>query len=437
MRRHAHVSGESWDVPPRVHMSGVVIVGGSVAGLTLARELRAQGYARAITIIDEDPAAGYRRPALSKGVLDGSVHPSRISLNFPEDLAITRIHPARAWWPDVGHNVVEVTRPGSRGSMTSLAFDWLVVASGMQARSLPVPAAAGALVTLRSLADAIALRDSLQAAQDVVIIGAGFLGLEIAASACALGSRVTVLEEAARPLARAVDPVLGQRIAELHERHGVRIACDTRVAGVGGGPGDRAVVCDDGRIENADLVIAAVGSTFDAAWLPGVGLSLSSVAASSTPSPSSTAQALQCDGYGRCLDSSGHVLTSVLAIGDASAWWHPLFGQRLHVEHWTHAIEQARHAASVIMGTATAPLACAPYFWSEQFDARIQSVGWLAGHDEVRVLQENGDCLLVAYGSSGTLTCVAAIGYGPLLQDFRSLVEARVPFADVSALSRA
>ena len=396
------------------HVSGVVVVGGSVAGLTVVRELRAQGYGDSITIIDEDPAAGYRRPALSKGILDGSLDPSRVALSFPEDLGITRHQPARARWRSAADRVIEVAMP-SGSSM--IPFDWLVIASGLQARRLEVPGAAGAVLTLRSLADALTIRDCLRASRRVVIIGAGFLGLEIASAAASLGAEVTVLESADRPLVRAADPLLSSRIADLHASHGVRIICNTQVASVHGSTGAWEVRCHDGRFQQADLVIAAVGTSFDASWLPEHAFSLSS--------------ALMCDADGRCLDSSGSVMASTLAIGDAAAWWNPRYEQRLHVEHWTHAIEQARHVASVIAGRATAPLAAAPYFWSEQFDLRIQSVGWLAGYDDVRVVRDDGDCLILAYGRLGMLTCVAAVNYGPLLQHFRPLVEARIPLADV------
>ena len=395
-------------------MTGVVIVGGSVGGLTAARELRAQGYGGELTIIDADPMAPYRRPTLSKGFLDGTVTDARLALPWPGEMDIVRVQPARADRVDFEARVVEVH--GDSGPDV-VPFDTLIVATGSLARPLEVPGARHYSRTLRGLQDAITMRTALAQAHDVVIVGAGFLGLEIASVGREHGRSVTVLEAADRPLERVAGSDVGSFVAALHDRHGVQIRCRTQVAEVASDGDSCRVRCTDGTEVSADLLVAAVGSLIDTSWLRGSGADVGA--------------GVSCDGHGRIMDEQGAVIPGAYAIGDVAAWWNPLYERRMRVEHWTNAIEQGRHVAGVIVGRDQPEFASAPYFWSEQYDARIHSIGSTLEFDEVRVLQRDEEHLLVAYGRSGSLVCVTGINVPAVLQQYRPMVEARTPMHDV------
>lgn len=407
-------------------VSGVVIVGGSVGGLTAARELRAQGYSGTLTVVEAEEHGGYRRPMLSKGVLEGSVDPDRIALPLTDDLAVRRLRPARAWGVDFADQRIEVEVGGRR---ERLDYEWLIIASGAGAREPEIPGDTERALTLRTLADALRIGERLQVARDVVIIGAGFLGLEIAAAARSRGCSVTVVESASRPLARIADDHLSTFVASLHARHDVDIRCDATVAQVRDQRGHCRVQLADGRELPADVLIAAVGSAPTVDWLRP--LSGSTARTDEGEGAKAPAAGVTCDGSGRVLDASGVPRERVLAVGDVCAWWSPLYGSRMRVEHWTHAIEQARHVAGVILNAAPRELWAAPYFWSEQFDARIQSVGWSLGHDSARILRDGDDQLLVAHGRGGVLVSVSGVNCGAILQQYRPLVEARTPLLEV------
>ena len=395
-------------------MSGVVIVGGSVGGLTAARELRAQGFSGSLTIIDADTRAPYRRPMLSKGFLDGTVDDARLALPWPDDPAIRRLQPVQATGLAIAdHRVLVTTAAGPE----TVSYDTLIIATGSSARALDVPGASDQALTLRDLQDATTIRSALATAHHVAIIGAGFLGLEIASVARAGGRAVTVLEMGARPLERVAGSDVGTFIAALHARHGVDIHYQTSVTDVVGLSDSSIVRCSDGEEIRTDLLIAAVGSIPDTAWLEGT--------------PVDTRSGVSCDAYGRALDQQGAVIPDTFAIGDAAAWWNPLYERRMRIEHWTNAIDQGRHVAETIVGADPPAFAVAPYFWSDQYDARIHSIGSTIDYDEVEVLQSSEEHLLVAYGRAGTLVCVTGINVPKVLQEYRPLVEARAAMSDL------
>jgi NADPH-dependent 2,4-dienoyl-CoA reductase/sulfur reductase-like enzyme len=241
-------------------------------------------------------------------------------------------------------------------------------------------------------------------AERLVIIGAGFIGLEVAASARSLGVPVTVVEAAARPLEHALGEAVSDHVAGVHARNGVEILCETTVTRVEGPDHVEAVTLSDGRRLDADVVLAAIGAIPAVEWLEGSGLNIDN--------------GVICDKACAVTGAPG-----VVAAGDISNWHNPLYERRMRIEHWTNAIEQGTFAARRLLGLPTGEgFVSAPYFWSEQFDMRIQSIGTTVGHDEARLLDRGQDSLLVAYGTAGRLTGVAGVNVGAAVMRWRSSV---------------
>jgi NADPH-dependent 2,4-dienoyl-CoA reductase/sulfur reductase-like enzyme len=390
----------------------IVIAGASLAGLSVARELRKQGYEGVIQVIDPDEAAPYRRPAISKDIITGKQQPDDIRMPWPEDLHLERVRGTALTGLDLAAQVVHGA--GAAGGTVTFPYAKLVIATGATSRAVSFPGRGQDVLSIRSLNEGAEAGARLADARRLVIIGAGFIGLEVAAAASSIGREVTVVEIAAVPLAHAVGTVLGEHLAQVHREHGVEILCEAAVAEIAGDGRVEAVVLADGRVLAADLVVAAVGSSPNTGWLAGSGLDISA--------------GLICDH--RCVPRGAP--GNVVAAGDVASWFNPLYERQMLVEHWTNAIEQGGYAARQLMGVADAAgFASAPYFWSEQFDLRIQSVGSSAGHDQVVVLERDGDKLVLAYAREGTLIAVAGVNTGAILPKYRRLIERRLPLAEL------
>jgi len=387
----------------------IVIAGASLAGLSTARELRKQGYEGVIQVIDPDDLAPYRRPAISKDIITGKQQPDDIRMPWPEDLHLERVRGTALTGLDVTAQVVHGVAPG--GGTVTFPYAQLVIATGATSRTVSFPGHGQDVVTIRSLNEGAEAGARLAEARRLVIIGAGFIGLEVAAAASSIGRDVTVVEIAPVPLAHAVGTVLGEHLAQVHRAHGVEILCGTGVAEIRGDGRTQTVVLRDGRVLEADLVVAAVGSSPSTGWLAGSGLDISA--------------GLICDH--RCVPRGA---ANVVAAGDVASWFNPLYERQMLVEHWTNAIEQGGFAGRQLMGVADpAGFASAPYFWSEQFDLRIQSVGSSTGHDQVLILEREDDKLVLAYAREGTLIAVAGVNTGAILPKYRRLISQRVPLA--------
>jgi NADPH-dependent 2,4-dienoyl-CoA reductase/sulfur reductase-like enzyme len=384
--------------------SPIVIAGASLAGLSTARELRKQGYQGVIQIVDPDDQAPYRRPALSKGIITGKQQPDDIRMAWPDELGLERVSGTALTGLDVAAQVVQGVAPD--GAPVAFPYAHLVIATGATSRSVSFAGPSHDIVTIRSLREGAVASSRLAESQRLVIIGAGFIGLEVAAAARSIGRDVTVVEI---PLAHAVGTTLGEHLAWIHHSRGVEILCGIGVREIQGEGRATGVVLEDGRVLEADLVVAAVGSLPNVGWLAGSGLDISA--------------GVVCDH--RCVPIGA---ANVVAAGDAVSWFNPLYDRQMRVEHWTNAIEQGGFAGRQIMGVAgPAGFSSAPYFWSEQFDLRIQSVGSALGHDAVVELERDGDKLVVAYGQEGTLIAVAGVNSGAILPKYRRLIEQRVP----------
>jgi NADPH-dependent 2,4-dienoyl-CoA reductase/sulfur reductase-like enzyme len=292
-----------------------------------------------------------------------------------------------------------------------LPFDGLVVATGVRPRRLPGCADVAGAHTLRTLADAVELRARLRAGRQLVIVGAGFVGAEVAAVARELGVEVTVLEAGPVPLAQAVGEQAGQFLTQIHRDHGVQLRTSAAVAEVLSADGGvTGVALADGTMLPADDVLVAIGSVPNE-WLHSSNLTVHN--------------GLMCDEF-------SSAAPGVYGVGDVACWHNPLFnppaGTVMRVEHRTNAAEQAITVAHNLLNPDTQrPYASVPYFWSDQYDTRFQAYGYLRDHDEARVLDSDisGRQLLVAYRRGDRLAGVLAAGKPPkTLRAWRALIAA-------------
>lgn len=328
----------------------VVVAGASAAGLTTAENLRKRGYDGKLTLVGDETHLPYDRPPLSKQVLAGTWEPERIRLRGEDalrDLDATLLLGHRATGLDVA------ARELSLADGTRLGYDALVVATGVTPRSLPGADLDG-VHRLRTLDDALALRAGLLSGPKVVVVGAGFLGAEVAAVARQMGLDVTLVEPLPAPMRRQFGDHVGELVGRLHRDHGTRLRCGIGVARfLGSGGRVVGVELADESVVDADLVLVAVGSIPATAWLTDSGLPLGN--------------GVECDEY--CQAAPG-----IYAAGDVASWPNSHFGVRMRLEHRMNATEQGMAVAAAILGEAK-PFAPVPYFWTDQYGTKIQAYG--------------------------------------------------------------
>jgi NADPH-dependent 2,4-dienoyl-CoA reductase/sulfur reductase-like enzyme len=391
-------------------MKRVVIAGSSIAGLSAARHLRGLGFDGTIQLVDADPVVPYRRPEMSKSVLTGKATIESTTLRWPDRLGLERLQGVRLLDLDLARRRL---RAEADGSALELPFDGLVVATGCAARRLPLEPALAGVMTLRSAADADVLRRALATASDLVVIGGGFIGLEVAAAARAMRRSVTVIEVAQTPVAEALGTVFGASVARLHDAHGVRLLTSSRVVAIEGSATVERVRLHDGSLLPADLVLIAVGAVPEVGWLQRSGLPLEN--------------GVVCD------PTCAVGPDAMVAAGDVARWRNPLYGAVMRVEHWANALEQGNYAARRLMGRHDpAGFSSAPYFWSDQFGVSIQCLGYPGDHDSVRTLASGSTGLVLGYGRRGRLVAVAAQGTGIDLSGFRSQLLQPTPLENVA-----
>ncbi|WP_206305839.1 NAD(P)/FAD-dependent oxidoreductase [Actinacidiphila soli] len=398
-------------------MKRIVIVGASAAGLTAAETLRRRGWDGRLTLIGEESRPPYDRPPLSKQILTGAWGPERATLRSLPDLARLRADLR------LGQRAVALDVPGRRvrlGGGESIGFDALVIATGVAPRRLPDSDLAGVHV-LRSLDDAIALRAALRAGPRVVVVGAGFLGTEVAAAARAMGLDVTVAEPEPVPVRRPFGDRIGALVAALHRDHGTRLRCGVPVRRLRGAGGRvTGVEFGDGTTLPADIVVLALGARPATVWLEGSGLRLG-------------------DGVG--CDANCQAAPGIYAAGDVASWPNAHFGTRMRLEHRMNATEQAMAAAGNLLGDVT-PFAPVPYFWTDQYDTRIQAYGIFPPDAEMRIVHgdPSDSHFAAAYGHHGRVVGVLGWNAPRQVRTLRRLVVDRAPwttFAAIPALSPA
>jgi NADPH-dependent 2,4-dienoyl-CoA reductase/sulfur reductase-like enzyme len=391
----------------------VVIVGASLAGLRAAQALRAAGHADHVVVVGAEPHLPYTRPPLSKQLLAGAHDAEGCALPC-DDLDVEW----RLGAPATGLDLAR--RELALGDGERLPYGRLLIATGARARPWPGEVPAGVL-TLRDLDDALALRAAFAARPRVAVVGAGFVGCEVAATARGRGLDVTMIDVAPQPMP-ALGPEAGARCAELHRAHGVVLRLGTGVAGFEGDGQLEAVRLADGTRVEADVAVVALGAVPNTEWLAGSGLRLQ--------------PGVVCDATLAARDAE-----DVFCAGDAAAWPHPLAGgDVIRIEHWTNAAEQGGAAARNLLAAPAdrTPYTAVPSFWSDQYDVKIQAVGLAARAERARVLEASpeGDRLVLGGERDGRLVAVIGFNAARRLPFYRRQLAAMPPFEDVAAAVR-
>ncbi|MBL1093042.1 MULTISPECIES: NAD(P)/FAD-dependent oxidoreductase [Streptomyces] len=415
----------------------IAVVGASAAGLAAAEALRRFGWTGPLTLIGDEHRLPYDRPPLSKQLLHGTWEPERLLLRTKEQLDPLGLD-LRLGTRATGLDVAARTLTLDTGERLDCAG--VIIATGVAARTLPGADALTGVHTLRTLDDALALRGRLTGgARRLVIVGNGVLGCEAAAVARELGHEVTLVGHDPVPMAAAVGTAVGELLAEEHRAHGVTLRTGTvdgfdtdgdAVSAVrladGGTPGSGGVATGGGGEEGtrlpADTVLLAIGSTPAVGWL------------GDDPALDTT-DGLRCDAY--CAAAPG-----IYAAGDVARWEHPVHGRPLRIEHRMNATEQGMAAARNLLAELAAdgadaqdrrPFAPVPYFWSDQYDLKIQAYGPTAGADRVEtpVLDRAGRRVLALYGREGRAVAVLAAGLPPRrIRALRAVVATPLPWAE-------
>jgi 3-phenylpropionate/trans-cinnamate dioxygenase ferredoxin reductase subunit len=365
----------------------IVVVGASLAGLRAVEALRRRGHDGKLTWIGAEPELPYDRPPLSKQILRGEWEPARAALraNY-EALGVEPLLGTRAVALDLRAREIELA------GGAKVSYDGLVIATGAKPKMLRGANGLAGVHTLRTLADALAIKAELQRRPRVAVVGAGFIGLEVAASCRALGLDVTVIEALDAPLAPALGRTMGDAIASMHRDHGVRLLTGVTVNGFVGNGSVSGLELSDGSTEPADLVIVGIGVAPETSWLETSGLALG--------------DGVLCDE--RCAASA----PGVVACGDVARFKSGLLGEAVRIEHWSNAVEQAAAAAARLLdGESAPPFSSVPYFWSDQYDAKVQFAGRASADDTLRIVEGSvAERNLVAhYGRDGRLTAVLTV----------------------------
>jgi NADPH-dependent 2,4-dienoyl-CoA reductase/sulfur reductase-like enzyme len=376
-------------------------VGTSLAGLRAIETLRREGYEGRIVAVGEEPCMPYDRPPLSKQFLKGEWDADKIVLRhqLAGDEGIEWRLGCR----------VSALDPRSKRLVfedgATLDYDGLIIATGARARSFPNAPELEGIFVLRTLADAEALRHALDANPKVAVIGAGFIGMEVAASCRERGLDVTVVEFLDTPLVRGLGRVLGEHVAGVFRERGVDLRCGVGVKAFIGSERVEALELEDGGRVAADVVIVGIGASPATEWLEGSGLALDN--------------GVLCDEF--CATQADDVVVA----GDVARWRDPRTGIATRVEHWTNAVEQSVHAARRLLhGEAVGPFEHVPYVWTDQFDLRIQIAGEVREGDEMHVGLGSlaaGRCL-VLFGREGKLTGAVGFRRPRQLNEFRDLI---------------
>lgn len=366
----------------------IVVVGASLAGYRTAQALRREGYAGRLTMVGAERAFPYDRPPLSKQFLAKDWEDEKLALGPDGSSEL-----AADWKLGCEATSFDCDSLGLTlaDGATIEDADVVVLATGAEPRRLPFGQDLAGILTLRTLADARLLRSEIAAASRVVVVGAGFIGMEIAATCRSKGLEVAVVEPLPAPLIRGLGKILGERVMRRHQEEGVAFRLGVGVDGFDGRKRVTDVRLSGGELLPADIVVVGVGAAPATEWLTGSGLEMDN--------------GIVCDSNG----FSGR--EGVYAVGDCARWQNSNYPDQPRFEHWTNAVEQSVVLAKRIMHGEVMAYAPIPYVWTDQFDLRIAIVGEIRDGDEMRVcagrLEE--DRFLALFGREGRL--VAAVGF--------------------------
>jgi len=396
---------------PKAASRRIIVVGGGLAGLRAAEQLRSAGWTEDITVISSEPHAAYNRPPLTKAALIDGIDLATIT--YRQRDATADVH-----WR-LGETVTSAdftARAVTLADRSTLSYDGLVIATGVAARRLPLKAPLAWRHIVRTVDDAETLRKHLTPGARVVIIGAGFIGCEVAAAASSLGCQVTIAEPQETPLFGPLGALVGREVQRRHEDHGVTFRLGRTVSDIEGfASGPSAVILDDGSRLECDVVVEAVGSIANTGWLEGNGLDLT--------------DGVLCDSEFHPVTASGYS-AEVIALGDVARYPVPMFaGQAFRIEHWSAPGDTAAYAArSLARALGCSPEVSdfnpVPSFWSEQYGARIQSFGLPhLGAADVRVLEGDiTDQGVLGFHRDGRLVGVVLFGSPTRMLYYRSIL---------------
>ena len=390
-----------------VHHSdkGIVIVGGGLAATRTAEQLRRSEFTGRITIVSDEAHLPYDRPPLSKEVLRKEVDDVALKPRefYDEKDIILRLGAAAT-----GLDTAAQTVTLSDG--TVLGYDELVIATGLVPRRIPAFPDLEGVRVLRSFDESVALREHATQAQHAVVIGAGFIGCEVAASLRSLGVDVVLVEPQPTPLAAVLGEQIGELVARLHRDEGVDVRTGVGVAELRGDTHVEQVVLSDGTELTADLVVVGIGSRPATEWLEGSGVEVDN--------------GVLCDEAGRTS------VANVWALGDVASWRDPT-GHQARVEHWSNVADQARVVVPAMLGQDVAPVVVVPYFWSDQYDVKIQCLGEPEATDIVHLVEDDGRKFLAYYERDGVVVGVVGGGMPGKVMKARGKIAAATPIAEM------
>ena len=382
----------------------VVIVGASLAAVHAIEGLRSHGFQGEIVLIGAEKYLPYDRPPLSKNALRNGPEHEALPLRDPlwyDESGVRLLLGAPARELNISNRTVTLEGGDVVG------YDGLVIATGSHPR--PVPGANGLVHLLRTIDDCATLHEELVSAKHVVIVGAGFIGLEVAATAREMGLDVSVVEIAPEPLSRILGDEVGEWLRGYHAKQGVNLYCGSTMATLRPHGDGVSVSLDGTRMINADLVVGGVGAAPSTDWLKTSGLRLS--------------DGVLCDS---ALRTSA---PDVVAAGDVARWYHPLFDEVMRLEQWINAAGQGRHAAMTLLGESDSYNAV-PYLWTDQFDAKVRFVGRANAADQIHVEQLSEDSLVAVFGRNGVQVGALCINASRQLPRHRNAILGRAPWAD-------
>ena len=395
----------------------VSIVGASLAGYWAAETLRRDGFEGRISLIGDEPHAPYDRPPLSKKFLAGDLDDDRLPLTTAEKLADLDLEMrlgCRATGLDVATRTLEVDGVAE-------PYDGLLIATGARCRNLPGTVGLAGVHTLRTRDDAKAIRDALaNGARRVVVVGAGFIGAEVASTAIGRGAEVTMVEALEAPFGRVLGVEMGAVMADVHRRHGVDLRTGVGVDEVLGDDRLAGVRLADGATLEADLLVVGIGVVPNTDWLEGSGLTLD--------------DGVVCDDT--CLAAP-----DVAAAGDVARWANPRYGEVMRVEHWDNAVQQGVHAARRLLQSdeEATPYAPVPWFWTDQYDRKVQLAGRPHTDDEVRVVAgSTAEHRFAAfYGRDGRFTAALGMNRPRQVMQSKGLLDAGASWDEALAFASA
>ena len=380
-------------------------MGGGLAATRTAEQLRRSEYAGPITIVSDEDHLPYDRPPLSKEVLRSETDDVTLKpAEFYDENDITVLLGTGAGSVDTAAQTITLS------DGTELGYDELVIATGLVPKRIPSFPNLEGIHVLRSFDESLALRQQAASARNAVVVGAGFIGCEVAASLRGLGVDVVLVEPQPSPLASVLGEQIGSLVARLHRAEGVDVRCGVGVAEVQGAEKVEKVVLGDGTELDADLVVVGIGSHPATEWLEGTGIEVDN--------------GVVCDAAGRA--SAPHVWS----IGDVASWRHTL-GHQVRVEHWSNVADQARALVPAMLGQDAPAAVSVPYFWSDQYDVKIQCLGEPEAGDVVHIVEDDGRKFLAFYERDGVVAGVVGGGMPGKVMKSRAKIAAGAPITDV------